>query len=354
MINFSKVARQLNEEPLVDDGSGRGIKRLQREPIVRRQENVTQSPSEGRIRKPSRPSGGQGGMGFQIEQIVKDGILPRLKQGNYKHVDADVPGINYGVKTDIFHDKGGDPSQNTAFSVKSKLDNDDPQKVHQTGVNSGNAFRKLQIRRGQNPLLDEAMDMYLGKDGNFVNAGDMKEEHRDALMKHFEEQKQAIFNSLVRIAQPNNSNSQPYSGHDPRMIDKLISHRKMGQGSDLSGPIDIRKLQGKVTKENFENLTWFHDGKRFFLGENEDASTDERMLDLWPIDEEGSNWSNRVGDGGPQPGQRGHRPGQREAGLPEPGQFKATMATNPEFLDRYFPKEKEFYMDDNGYSLGFN
>ena len=192
------------------------------------------------------------------------------------------------------------------------------------------------------------MNLYLGESGEFTTAGDMDAEHKKALIDHLTQYKKEIFNALVR-QQGNPAFGEPYQNHDPRMIDKLVSHRVTGPHN--SGDIDIRPLQGKVTDDNFKNLNWMDDGKRFYLGDEENAPTDKRMIDLWPIDEEGSRWSNREGDGGPRPGQRGHRRGLREAGLPETGQFKATMATNPIFLDKYFPKEKEFYLDDNGTTL---
>ena len=182
---------------------------------------------------------------------------------------------------------------------------------------------------------------------------DMDEEHLGAIRDHLTEKRNSIFNSLVRMATHSNDRYTPvaYSSHDPRMIDYLVSHRKMNGGQDLGGPIDIRQMNGNM--ETFKDLQWFNDDDRFFLGEDENAPTDMRMLDLWPIDEEGSSWSNRVGDGGPVRGQRGYVEGKREAGLPEPGQFKATMATNPEFLDKYFPKVAEWMMDDDGETLGF-
>lgn len=374
MINFSKVARQLNEEPMMDDGSGRGVKRevsageferarqerMAKKPIKRkgdpniesRRQDATGVVPEGRFSRPER-DGSQGGMGFWAEKLITQHILPKFtKGGAFKNIDVSDKGHKFGVKTDIYQDKGGDPKENTAYSVKSKMDNDLPQKVHQTSIDSQGAFTKMNLQDANQDVID-AIDMYLGKNGTFTSPAEMKKNNPElhkALKEHLTAKKLNIFNNLVR-QQGSKKYGKAYENHDPRMIDALISHRVTGENN--SGPIDIRDFNGKVTEENFENLQWFDDGKRFFLGENEEASTDERMLDLWPIDEEGSRWSNRVGDGGPQPGGTGYTLGKREVGLAEPGQLKATMATNPEFLEKYFPKVAEWMMDDDGRSLGF-
>ncbi len=356
-MDFSKVMRSLfREAPMVPDPNVPGLKRFvpPDAPVKKDNRNIQQrqqSATKGRLSRP-HDDGSQGGKGFWMEKVAQQHVLPAMKpEGNYNHVDISHPTEHEkGVKTDIYEDQG-DPSKNPAFSVKLKMDNEFPQKVHQTGINSAGATSKLMMKNAPK-MAREAINMYLGESGEFVNAGDMKTNHADhfeALKNHLTNNKLDIFNNIVRKHGSSHYGESPYVDHDPRMIDKMISHRITGPFN--SGTTDIRPIQGKVTEGNFKDLKWFDDGKRFYLGDKENATTDERMIDLWPIDKEGSSWSNREGDGGPQSGQRGHVPGKREAGLAEPGQFKATMATNPEFLDKYFPKEKEFYLDDNGMSL---
>lgn len=327
------------------------VRRSPAAPVRRGADNNIDIP-EGRFSRPAR-DGSQGGLGFWAEKVITQHVLPKFKKGGiFKNIDVGSKGHNFGIKTDIYHDKGGDPSENTAYSVKSKVDNDFPQKVHQTGVDSRGAISKMNLQSADRQVRD-AFDMYLGANGTFTSSADMKEnnpELYDALKSHLSRNKLNVFNNLVR-QQGSPFFGDAYGSHDPRMIDALISHRVTGDNN--SGPIDIRQLEGNVTEENFEDLQWFDDGKRFYLGEEENAPTDMRMLDLWPIDKEGSRWSNREDDGGPRPGQRGFVRGKRESGLPEPGQIKATMATNPEFLDRYFPKIAEWMMDDDGKTLGF-
>ena len=393
-MDFSKVMRSLLKEAVNPDGAKyhqfrqdqlrAGVNRNEipelkdwqrqqqgnNQSIQNRQQSVVGNNflPNGRLRKPPRREGGQGLVGYQVEEIIKDGLLPKLKEGNYKHIDANSPDISGkpspAVKTDIIDDKGtGNVMDNTAYSVKTKRNNEYPMKVHQT-FKGGNGFnktyRKLKMKRGQDPLLDEAMDMYLGKGGNFVSPADMENKHVEAIIKHLTDNKTDIFDSITRQAEHAADwlEPEPYISHDPHPVHKLIQHKSDGQyyypnginnPSDLSGEIDIRHLAGKVNESNFEPLKWMHDGKRFFLGEEENAPTDKRMLDLWQIDEEGSNWTMNEGDKGPNPNDEGNR----GRGIVEPGHFKATMATNPDFLDKYFPVEKRFRMDDDGNSLGF-
>ena len=340
MFNFSKIVRFLKEDPYADGTPNEEI------------------PARGRIRdrlsRPARDTS-HGGLGFWAEKVIAQHVLPRFKPGNYKNIDVGQ-GKSTAAKTDIYLDKGGDPSENTAYSVKSKLDNDFPQKIHQTGVGNTSGSKSKFKMNGANPKALDAWRMYLGlgrtpeEEGNFTTSQELYDNYRenyDELMKHLEFYKKEIFNALVR--QQGGFGDGAYSRFDPRMIDALISHRVTGENN--SGPIDIRQFEGNVDDEKFKNLTWRHDGKRFYLGDMDDAPTDQRMLDIWPIDKEGSSWSNREDDGGPRPGQRGFVRGKREKGLAEPGAFKATMATNPEFLDKYFPKIAEYMLDDDGETL---
>jgi hypothetical protein len=375
MINFSKVARQLKEEPMVDDGSGRGIRRFQREPIVRNTHRT-------------------GDQGFKIEDKVVNHVLPHHKpSAEFAHVDAEASGSTEAVKTDIIEKRD---RYDIGYSVKSKGDNDDPMKVHQTKAGSpAGLFSKLKastntedgyesqvgdskIRQALimafgshkgslgemshlfGDLSDEQRNILNsreGRDNPYLTPAVMKEhfnDHYATLKNHLDRKKFEIFTSLVR-QQGSPRYGSPYVDHDPTPVQKLIQHRRDSgtAPNDLSGTIDILDIGGRKVTDAMARMSWFDDGERFYMSDEETDDIDKRMLDLYPINKENSKWAMRPGDdeGPVRQGDRGYKQGVREYGLAEPGHFKATMGTNPEWLHQFFRPESSYHMEDRGQQM---
>ena len=362
MINFSKVARQLNEMP--------------------------DPPADPPRRIPHRT----GDQGFNIEHKVVDHLMSKHNPtGQFKHIDADIGDQKTAAKTDFYEKRSHRGEPDVGYSVKSKGDNNEPMKVHQTSAgNPSGLFSKLKAavdvknnygnQIGDSTAkqalvmafgshmgtLSEAAETQLfpnltddqrnmlrtkSKKGQYLTPKEMKEtfgEHYDELMRHLERKKPEVFKAIVRQhSNPRNGN-KPYVDHDPQAVSKLIQHRRNAGTApgDTSGRIDIHDISDE---DVFEQMKWFSDDNRFYMSDKETDDIDKRLLDLYPITEENSKWTMRPGDGqGPKEGDRSFKRGVREHGIPEPGQFKATMGTNPEWLNKHFPPEASYEMKDEG------
>ena len=399
MINFSKVARALfgqplKEEPMVDGefvpaAAPQRQQRRETPPIVRR-------------------GGGNnvGAGGHNLENQVAQNLLPQIyPDGNFNHVDSVVGGQQAAsIKTDIFDDAGtGDEQDNINYSVKMKRDNDKPVKIHQTGKGRGAAglFSKLAIPYGSRPSLqnkgefadslrnnplNQALIMLYGsphggmnkmrdlfgatgsqrdflrqfdsnegdqeriKSNPFVTSGELEEnfpQQFQALMDHMNENREGIFNNLVRMSgrRSNYYGNYGYAdGSDAAPVSRLITHKlngSRGARNAMNGTTSIHDISDDAVREAMENMEWRQDGNGLYLADQEltSADGDKKLLDMYPINEENSRWAVLPqGDDAPTRGQRGFFDGLRGSGIVEPGHFKATMGTDDEFMDKNFPK----------------
>ena len=333
-----------------------------------------------------------GDQGFNIEHKVAEHLMPKVHKpgGEFVHVDADTGKSNTAAKTDFYEKRSHKGQPDVGYSVKSKGDNDEPMKIHQTSAgNPAGLFSKLKsytdVKNNYgdqigDSKIKQALVMAFGshmgtlsqaagtqlfpdltddqrnilrtksKKGQYLTPKEMKETfggHHDALLKHLERNKSEIFKALVRQHGSPSFGTKPYEDHDPQPVSKLIQHRRDAGTApgDTSGRIDIHD----ISKDVFKDMKWFSDDERFYMSNEETDDIDKRLLDLYPITEENSKWTMRPGDGqGPRRGDRGYKEGVREHGIPEPGQFKATMGTNPQWLDKIFSAEASYQMKDRG------
>ena len=384
MIDFSKIRGQINEEPIQVGADG-----------VRRMVTPRQQQQQ---------DDGVGSGGHKLESQVANNLLPQIyPDGNFKHVDSEIgTRAAAGIKTDVFQDAGtGDEQDNTNFSVKMKRANDKPVKVHQTGRGAGSAglYSKLAVPygdrpsmndRGQfagalrnNPLNQALVMLYGGPYGglnkmrklfnpqgsqrDFLRQFDSMHEDGDkeriannpfltskelednfpkqyqALMDHLNDNKEGVFNNLVRMSGLRSNYYGDYGyadGSDASPVSRLITHKLNGGNRSLDGTTTIHDVGDDAVREAMENMEWRHDGGRLYLSDQEltSADGDRKLLDMYPINKENSKWAVL-----PQ-GDDAYRPGHPRAyenrahGVMEPGHMKATMGTDDDFVDKYFPK----------------
>lgn len=385
MINFSKVSRQLSEARDPETGNfipdrqlaarqkqiafqndRRNAERdqfMQRNPIVRR----------GQQNQDLKKFNKAGERGRRFESKISE-LLNHLSPRD----DNPISGANHRVlggrmKADIMNDDG------VGYSVKTKMNNDDPMKVQQSSYDS-TLWSKLNIpwaKRAQstNTFTDDIKDNKLAqalvmrfgskfgsldKIGELINdelnpdqmkilqnfnpdSGKSKNpfmsneemfnafpEHYETLLGHLNDNKYEIFNSLVRQAGGQNGDANPIQRFISHMTDEGVSGSPLDVDSNgdpiynFSGNLDVHDMSDETVQEAMKKLQWFGTGNRFYMAENETDDINERLLDLWPYDEEGTSWALRPGDGNKQ-------------NDITPGFFKAMMSANPELLERLFP-----------------
>ena len=282
------------------------------------------------------------------------------------------------MKTDIVDGDG------LGYSVKTKMNNKDPMKIQQSNHDS-TLWSKLSVPWAQratagsqdfqksllNNKLAQALILKFGsKEGSLSHIGDLiadelspaqqkmlkrfheqtgdqkriksnpfltNQEMQDsfpeqyeALMGHLGGNKERIFNALVRQAGGQNGDKNPIQRFVSHITDAGVNGGVLDVDDndepifDFNGTLDIHDMSDERVRDAMEAMQWFSDGNRFYLAPEETDDTDQRMLDIWPYDEEGTSWALRQGDG------------NRQSPI-TPGYFKATMASDRDFLERFFP-----------------
>ncbi len=387
MVDFSKVARQLSEGR--DPETGEWIPDHQvanRQRQVERQRNQNELDRQERMARNPIVRRGQQNNNQNLGRFNKPGERGRRFEGKISELlnflsprgDNSISGSNHRVlggrmKTDIINDDG------VGYSVKTKMNNDDPMKVQQSSYDS-TLWSKLNVpwsKRAQSTesftddikgnKLAQALVMRFGsKFGSLDKVGELLKdelspeqikilqnfnadnqdsenpfmsneemfnafpEHYDELLGHLNDNKYEIFNNLVRKAGGQNGDNNPIQRFISHISDEGVNGQALGVDSndnpiyDFSGSLDVHDMSDETVQEAMKKLQWFGTGNRFYMAENETEDINERLLDLWPYDEEGTSWALRPGDG------------NRQSDV-TPGFFKAMMSANPEVLERLFP-----------------
>ena len=352
---------------------------------------------------------GDGGRKF--EDIVRNHILPEYKpSANFEA----PPRRGMPPKADAVENKGGIPENNSHFSIKLKRNNNAPFKAHQTedkkplglfskfntgsvgqsqgdyaedirndkvkqalimkfGSHQGNLNEFRNIFAGDNELNERQIELlrkFDSKNGDedrkstnqFLTTGEMREhfpEHLKALKDHLNnaDNKREIFDKMIR-KNGFHKREAPWSKGDVNPVDKLVHHVKESD-RNMSGNVSIRDISNNRVKSVMEKLQWFFpDEGNFYLNDIEEEDFNKRLLDIYPINKESSNWAVLPGgDDADEPRRRRRivnnrvvdaEPPTRGKGIIEPGHFKATMGADEKMLDRFFPKEWERHMTDRG------
>ena len=344
MINFSRVARQLNE------------------------------------------AAGSGGRAFEDQ-------VPRIMQNIYPTGKFIKP-RSQKIKTDLYHDEEtGNPEDNVNYSVKWTRDNGNPSKVHQVNRNRNRpndfapgTFSKFNINSnrfglenygkfintlrgdGQDNKLIQAMLMRFGTNhldgkGNpfsfpdffedsvggrlndaqrrvfnrvrkdeetpFVKAGELAQNfprHHQAMMEHLNANKKEIFNRMVRKNGAAFGNKVPYEDFDPSMISRLI-HRHTGDDFD---ELSVRNIDDSRVDSMINDMRWHGKGTHTYLAPQSTDDWNSRILDITPWDYEASRWANN-------PSSTEFDEDESNWGA-RPGFMKATMGMDEDLADKYFPK----------------
>tara|TARA_R110002012_G_scaffold318670_1_gene537493 strand:- start:94 stop:1305 length:1212 start_codon:yes stop_codon:yes gene_type:complete len=359
MINFSKVARQLEED------------RFQRNQA--------------------------GNQGTQAEEDIVNIMRRHVKpNSNIIHL-----GTSSGNKTDFYEDNGS-LDKNRGYSVKSTKMPDVPNKVQQSGNMMGpkGAYRKLMMPQSgadfiknrsksrnnlqinneaeRNKFLDvmksdpviqsfvmnygtdfihpgtgkapnlKSFQRFLtqgdnggelnqeqlellgrindrGQNNPFMTPGEMEEffpDHHKSMLNHLGNNKSDIFNQMVRQHEPMFAGSS-YDYGDPKPLERMIHLRGTQGGEMLPGKFDIRDISDPKVEEAMKKLDWFQDDNNFYLAEDETDDINRRILDVHPHTSRTDSWT--FNPKRPQPG-----------GTAKPGLLKATMGIDEEMLDRVF------------------
>ena len=390
-MDFSKIARQLNEEPFGSDGEWTGKSVLGGDPI-RREKNNNRSTSKNKTGK----------RGHFFENKVAD-ILNDVGSKVGPTFDAvknkvhTVVGDGATRKADILDEKGN------GYSVKTKMNNDQGMKIQQSS-HPGTLYSKLGVwsddrldssnRETQkaslrgNPLLQSMIMMFgndkvAGKDianlvgmnngltakqlntlqnfkkgdKSFMKAKQLKEEFPDqysALMDHLYQNTFGIINGLVR---QKGAIDKREPDQDLRPVDRFVSHitdegvsgKNLGTDDDpeydFTGSLAMHDIGNDAVRDAIEKLQWFNDDDRFYLAEKETDVLNDRLLDLYPYDEENIKWTMFPGDNNPMVDKYDRR-------VPvTPGAFKAMMSSNPEVLERLFPVLLSGRIDDGEFKM---
>lgn len=333
MINFSRVARQLNEEPF-------GNQRQQ---------------GQGRFNRFN-----QGGFGTMAE----DRTLEMLQKVNPNSTFEQL-GDSNTLKTDIIEKKG---DKSRGYSVKATKDPSVPVKVNSANsqVGSRGSFRKMMMEgsddrdlftsnfeylnteEGRNRFIDiisenPAARGYLmsyglgsrrGGGGNFnlseliggdtnsqrklldqvgergdnpfLNPNELKEAFPDefeALMEHLQDNKGPIFNQMVRQHQSKYpSSSYQYGDAKPvDMMAHLVSKARYNRVFTSKGEdrepthVDIRDVSDSAMEEAMEYVKWYNDGNNFYLAPEETDDWNKRLLDINPMSAAVNRWGAKPG-----------------------------------------------------------
>ena len=375
MINFSKVARQLDEEP----------RALPNPPGF---ENRQQQ--QGRFNRYN-----DGGFGTMAEDRAVE-FLKRVKPGS----SVEQLGDSNNLKTDILMDRGT-PKQK-GISVKATKDPSVPVKVNSANsqVGSRGSFTKMMMPGSENQDLfqsdynhlntpagrDNFLDLvnenpaaraYLLSyglnsrnpnggnfnlselfDGNtnqrallerigrrnenpFISPEELKEEFPEefeGFMNHLNDNKGDIFNQMVRQHQSRYP-SRGYKWGDDNPIDLMMHltsraryNRVFTDEGENRAPtkIDIRDVSDSAMDKAMNNLQWFNDDDNFYMAPEETDDWNKRLLDINPMTARVNRW-------GAKPGvdrkNLNHQPA-----IAQPGRQVATMGIDEGMLTDVFGK----------------
>ena len=237
-------------------------------------------------------------LGDQFEAILADRILPALFPN-----EAPFQRVFGGGRLDANGNPKAQPktdikSENHNYSVKTgKKPNPGMEDYAAADVQTASmpqsGLSKLMI--GQRSLEDPLMQAYLmkfgherglknvfrdlsgfdfGDDEKILTGDQLRErfpEQFEALKTHLDDNKEAIFNNMVRQKRKNARNDQrPYVDYDPKPIDRFI-HLSKPDINRLNGRMEILDMGDDRVKEAVENRDWqFDDKQRIFLGKEGD------------------------------------------------------------------------------------
>ena len=158
-------------------------------------------------------------------------------------------------------------------------------------------------------------------------------EHYELLLKHLQDNKVPIFNQMMRghnkMRRNIRNSPDEYNYGDPKLLDKLVHIRsKEGSGSNaFPAELDLINVSDDAVKDSMDYTKWYDDGKRFYLAPEETDDINQRLIDLYPYDEEADTWELLAGFGDRE---TENRKGAR------PGLLKATMGIDPDMLSEVF------------------
>jgi len=366
MIDFSKVARFLTEEPFG---------------------NNQRQQQQGRFNRFN-----PGGFGTMAE----DQFANLMKLQNPKSTIEQMGDSNI-LKTDIIKKTDG---KSTGISVKATKDPSVPVSVNKANYQVGprGSFRKMMMQgsdnddlftadnnflnseQGRNRLLDviesdpaaraylmsyglgsrrrdgrnfDLKDLFGGTmsqnrllervsqrtDSPFLNPDELKEAFPDefeALMNHLNDNKGDIFTQMVRQHQPKYpTNSYNYGDAKPiDLMAHIVSRAKYNRVFTSKGEnrppthVDIRDVSDSGIQNAMENLEWFNDGSNFYLGSDETDDWNKRVLDINPMSKMVDAWTAK-------PGVRRNN-FQMYPNLVKPGAQNTTMGVDEDMLNEVF------------------
>jgi hypothetical protein len=198
-------------------------------------------------------------------------------------------------------------------------------------TNGADSLNSMKEYLTQGDLNQEQLDLLQrindrGQKNPFMTPGEMEEffpDHHRTMLKHLEEKKPDIFNQMIRQHDARYPNQNWNSYGDPKGVDRMI-HLRGSQGEEmLPGKFDIRDISDPKVEEAMQKLDWFQDDNNFYLAEDETDDINSRILDIHPHTSRTDSWTFNP---------RRPRPG----GSAKPGLLKATMGIDEEMLDRVF------------------
>ena len=361
MINFSKVAQQLNEEPF------NGVDRHQ--------------------------SGNEGNWATNAEKSIIENVLQKKKPNSkFEHLGGN------NIKTDVLETDSN--NNQTGYSIKATKNPNIPTKMHQSGAQLGSSgsFRKLVMPGSDDSDLFTGNDSGLIGDGRlgsrfreaigdhpagrgylmafgsrmgsdqgqqlkdfisdmnsdqrelfdkissrsdrpFVSPNEMKEffgDDYDNFMQHLTDNKSGIFSQLVRQNQAKFPGSN-FKWGDDFPTDRL-AHLRSGSrdgrifsdrfGGTSKSTFDIRDVSDDAINQAMENLNWYSDDDSFYMAEEETDDWNKRALGVYPNSQNVDRW-------GAMPGRDRYNLRQ-QAARAQPGLLKATMGIDEDMLNSVF------------------
>lgn len=348
MIDFSKVARQLEEAPIeMGDDGVRRVAGSARQRIKQKIDSFNKTGERGR-RFESRISS-------LLDSQEGFGEGHKVLSGNGKTDIIDKEGIGYQVKSKMFNDEPMKVQQSSnASSLWSKLKVPFGQRAIGAGMEDSIKDNKLAqslimkfgsphgslgkiAKNFEGELTPEQMEMLTKpRDENypFLSMDEMRDnfgEHNQTLLDHLNDNKLDIFNGLIRQMGGRDGDANPIQRFISHYTDEGVSGRVNELDDDenpidnFSGRLDVHDLSDETVRKAMDKLMWFDNGSRYYMAEEETDIDNDKLLDLYPYDEDGVSWTMHSKDGN-----------RMYDGI-KPGAFKAMMSANPEVLERLFP-----------------
>jgi hypothetical protein len=333
MIDFSRINRQINEEPFANQrqqGQGRfnrhndggfgtmaedrtlellqkinpnstfeqlGDSNTLKTDIIQRQGNNSRGYSVKATKDPSVPvkvnsANSQVGSRGSFRKMLMNGSDNKdLFTSDYNYLNTE-DGRNRFI--DIISDNPAARAYLMSYGLGSRRSN------------GGNFDLKELVGGGtmsQNRLLDQVSQR---GDNPFLKPDELKEAFPDefeAFMEHLQDNKGGIFNQMVRQHQSRYpSNSYQYGDAKPiDMMAHLVSQAKYNRVFTDKGErrdpthVDIRDVSDSAIEEAMEYVKWYNDGNNFYLAPEETDDWNKRLLDINPMNASVNAWGAKPG-----------------------------------------------------------